>query len=77
MPNPEIKFEQTARLECLKLLSGHIQIDCRVDPNKSLPVDNQVLANLNVFLKHSDALFRYVMVGDPIIEYLNGGGNSL
>jgi hypothetical protein len=74
MTNSDSLFEQTVRLECLKLLSGHIHIDCHVDLKlyNDLPFENQVISNLKPLISHSDALFRYVMAGDPITEYVCG-----
>jgi hypothetical protein len=69
MQNSDVSFEQTVRLECLKLLSGHTPMDCRIDPTSSLPVDNQVMSNLKTLLEHSDTLFRYIMTGSTITEH--------
>jgi hypothetical protein len=69
-------LEQMTRLECLKILSGHIHIDCHVDskPHNDPQFESQVISNLKSLISHSDALFRYVMAGDPIIEYRHGAG---
>jgi hypothetical protein len=72
MQNSDFLSGQIARLECIKLLSGHISIDCHINPQSSFPVENQVLSNLDTLFRHSDALFRYVMAGDPMIKYVSG-----
>jgi hypothetical protein len=78
MQNSDSLFEQTVRLECLKMLSGQVSLDIRLDPaNTSLPVDNQVYSNVRTLLEHSDALFRYVMVGDTITEYVHSGSGGI